>query len=79
MKTNYIFLKIKNFDNPIITETSSYLDECFEDCPKNYYHKFKFECISDIKHKKITKTEIIKVTISGKNMDLYEIKKIESW
>ena len=55
------------------------IDSCFKDCHKNYFHKFKYERIYDIKHTKITKNDIFNMTIRGKSMNFYDLnKKIKS-
>ena len=51
----------------------SVLDSCFKDCHSKFFHKFKFECIYNIKFKNITNNEKIDFTVSGKNMDLYDL------
>ena len=58
-------------DKPLITETDSIIDSCFKDCHNNYFRKFIDECIYEIKLTKITNIEIINLTISGNNMNLY--------
>ena len=66
------------FDNPFITELDSVIDKCFRDYHNNYFHNFNYECIYDFKLTNITNNEIFILTISGKSMNLYELKKINS-
>ena len=66
------------FDNPLITKIDSILDSCYRDCHNKNFHKFKYDCIYDIKLKNITKNEIVNLTISGKSIGLYDLKKINS-
>ena len=53
----------------------SVLDCCFKDCHNNFFHKFKYEYICDIKFKNIANNELINFTVSGGIMDLYELNK----
>ena len=74
-KNQLTIVKEYKFDNPIVTEIDSLLHKCFRDCHNNYFHKFKFECIFDIKLINATNREIIYLTISGISMDLYDLIK----
>ena len=71
MKTNLV--TEYNFDNPLCSEMDSVLDSRFKDCHDEYLHKFKYERIYDIKFKNIANNEITNFTVSGKNMDLYDL------
>ena len=74
MNENELYLvKEYNFDNPTYSEVDFILDSCFKDCHNNYFHKFKYECIYDIKFKNIANNKIVNFTLSGKNMDLYDL------
>ena len=78
MKENEFYLvKECNFDNSLITEIYSILNNCFIGCHNNYFHKFKFESFYDIQLTNITNKEKIILTISSKNMNLYDLKKIQ--
>ena len=68
-------VKEYEFDNPLISEIDSIIDECFRDCHSNFFHNFKYECIYDIKHTNITNNEITNLTISRTSMNLYELNK----
>ena len=63
------------FDKPLITEIDSMKGGCYGDCHNKFFQSFKDECIYDIELTKITKNEKIKLTISGKNMNLYDLNK----
>ena len=63
------------FDYPLITKIDSVIDYCYRDCHNKYFHTFKYECIYDIKLTNITNIEIIKLTVSGKSINLYELNK----
>ena len=49
------------------------INSCLKDCYNNYFHNFKYKGIYDIKFKNIAKNETINFTVSGKNMDLYDL------
>ena len=49
------------------------LDSCFKNCHNKYFHKFKYECIYDIKFKNIANNGVINFAVNGKNMDLYDL------
>ena len=51
----------------------SVLDVCFGDCSNKSVHKCKYECINDMKFKIIANNEMINLTVSGKNMNLYDL------
>ena len=76
MNENEVYVvKQYKFDYPLFTEIDSMIDSCFEGCHNNYFRKFKYECIQDIKLTNITNNEIINLTISGKSMSLYDLNK----
>ena len=74
-KNQLTILEKNEFDNPIITEIDSILDNFFRGCHNKYYHKFKSVCIYNIKLINVTNNEINSLTISGKSMDLYDLNK----
>ena len=46
MKENDLyFIKEYNFDNLLVTELGSLIENWFRVCPNNYFHKFKYDCI----------------------------------
>ena len=74
MDENQIYIvKEHKFDNPLITETDSIIDNCYRDCHREYLHTFKYESIYDNKLAKITNNKIINLTITDKSMNLYEL------
>ena len=77
-KISSTIVKEYKFDNSLLTEIDSKIDSCFEDCHNSYFHKFKYERISDTKFTIITNNEIIVLTNTGKGMNLYDLKKIKS-
>ena len=76
MNENELYVvKEYEFDNPILKKIDSTIESCFTDCHNNYFHYYKFLCLYDIKFKNIANNEMINFTVSGKNMDLYDLKK----
>ena len=76
MNKNEIYVvKGYKFDNPLITKTDSIIDGCYRDCHNKYFHKFKYECIYDLKLTNITKKKRINLKICVKSMKLYELNK----
>ena len=74
MNENELYLaKIYKFDNPLCIEMDSVLDTCFKVCFNKNFHKFKYDCIYDNKFINIANDEMIVFTVSGKNMDLYDL------
>ena len=74
MNENELYLvKENNFDNPLCSEMDSVLDACFKDFHIKDFLKFKYGCLYDIKFKNIANNEMINFTVSGKNMDLYDL------
>ena len=63
------------FVNPLITNKDSIKGSCYRDCHNNYSPNYKNGCMYDIKLTNITNNEIIYFTISGKNMNLYDLSK----
>ena len=76
MNENKLYdVKEYKVEYPLITKIDSLIDSCYRDCQNKYFRNFKYECIHDITLTNITNNEIINLTISGKNMDLYELIK----
>ena len=61
------------FDNPVCNELNSILDICYRKCHDDSFHKYKNQCIFDIKEKNIANNETISLTINGKKTDLYDL------
>ena len=70
-----IIVKEYEFDNPLIQNIDSIIDDCYRDYHNKYFHTFKYVCIYDIKLTKITNNEIINITISDNNTDMFELNK----
>ena len=76
MNENGLYIvKEYKIDNPIITKTDSIVDCCYRSCHNKYYHTFAHFCEYDLNFKIITNNEIITLTMCGKNMALYGLKK----
>ena len=76
MNENELYVvKEYKFDNSLITKIDSIIDGCYRDCHSKYFHTFKYVCIYDIKLSKITNNEIINLSISDENMNLFELNK----
>ena len=69
------FEKNNNFDNRLITKLDSIRDSRYNLCFNLYFHKFKYECVYDIKLTNNTNNELIHLTISDKSMNLYDVNK----
>ena len=52
-------VKEYNFNNPLITDADSIIENCFNDCRDNYFLEIKYDCIFDFRFKNITNNEII--------------------
>ena len=61
------------FTTPHIQKIDSIYDNCIRDFHLNYFHTFDDVCASDNNLTNDGKNEIINLTISDKNMILYEL------
>ena len=60
MNENEVYVvKEYKFENPLITGIDSIIDSCFKNCHNNYFYKFKYECIVNIKLTNITDNEYL--------------------
>ena len=76
MNENELYVvKEYKFDNLLINELDSIIDNCYRDCHNKYFHNFKYECVYDIQLTNITNHQIIILTITGKSMNLFEFNK----
>ena len=66
------------FDKPLLHKIDSIFDNGISDCHPKYFHTFDHICVYDIKLPNVGNNELFNLTISGKSMNLYEIKKINS-
>ena len=62
-------------DQPLIQKIDSLIDNCIRDCHEKNFHTFGHICVYDIKLTNIGNNEIIILTISDKNMSLYQLNK----
>ena len=73
-KTNEkVIVKNYEFDEPLIHKIDSIIDNCIRDCHDKYFHTIDDKCVYDIKLTNIGNNEIFILTISYKNMSLYEM------
>ena len=68
-------VKEYEFDNPLIQNIDFIIDKCYRDCHLKYFHTFEYECVYDLNFTNVTNNEIVTLTISGKNLGLYELNK----
>ena len=68
-------VKEYEYYNPISQTIDSIINKCYRDCHNKYYHTFEYECVYDLNFKNITNNEIVNVTISDKNLGMYELNK----
>ena len=66
-------VKEYKFDNPLIKKIDSIINSCYRDCHNKYFHTIKYDCLYDIKLTNITNIEIIRMTISDKDVNLYDL------
>ena len=69
-------VKEYQFDKPLIQKIDCLNDDCIRDCYNKYFHTFDHKCVYENFLTNITKNEIIIITISGKSMNLYELKNL---
>ena len=70
-----VIVKEYEFDKPLIQKIDSLKDNCNKDCHNKYFHTFGPICIYDNNFTNIANNETVNLTISDKNMSLYELKK----
>ena len=74
-KNQLTIVKEYKFDNPLIHKIDSIIENCYRDRHNKYFHSIEYDCTYDIKLTNTTNNEIIHITISDKNMGLYELNK----
>ena len=68
-------VKEYDFFNPLIKKIDSTIDNSIRDCYKNYFHKFKYRLVYDIKFTNIINNESVNFTISDRIMGFDELNK----
>ena len=63
------------FDNPLIQNIDSLIDNSIRDCHNKYFHTFDHICEYDLNFTNITNNESVNFTISDKSMGMYELNK----
>ena len=62
-------------DNLLIADTDFITNSCFKNFHTIHFHNFKHECIYEIKLTNVTDNELNSLTISGKSMNFFDLKK----
>ena len=70
-----VIVKEYEFDKPLIQKVDSIIDECIRDCDDKYFHTFDHICEYKINFTNFSNNEMINLTISDKNMSVYELNK----
>ena len=68
-------VKEYKFDNPLIQNIVCIIDKCYKDCHYKYFHTIEYECVYNLNFTNNTNNEIVTLTISGKNLGLYDLNK----
>ena len=75
-KTNEnVIVREYEFDNPLIQEIDSIIDNSIRDCHNKYFHTFDHICEYDSIFTSIGNKETVNFTISDKSMASYELNK----
>ena len=76
MNENQLHLaKEYKFDNPLIQNIDSLIDDSIRDFHNKYFHTFDHICEYNLSFTDITNNEIVNFTISDKNMGVFELNK----
>ena len=76
MNENQLHLvKEYKFDNPLIQNIDSMIDNSIRDCHNKYFHTFDHICEYNLSFTNITNNEIVNFTISDKSLNLYDLNK----
>ena len=67
------FVKDFEFNKPLLHKIDSIIDNCIRDCNDNSFQTFAHICEYDINLTNISSDEIVYLTISEKNMVLYDL------
>ena len=68
-------VKEYEFENPLIQNIDSIIDNSTRDCHNKYFHTFDHICEYDLNFTNITNNETVNFTISDKCMGMYELIK----
>ena len=74
MKENVI-VKEYEYIKPLIEKIDPIIDICIRDCHNKNFHTFYHICVYNINFTNNANDEIVNLTISDKNMSLYELNK----
>ena len=70
-----VIVKEYKINKPLIQTIVSVIGACIRDCHHNYFHTFDHICEYGIRLTNITNNELVKLTISNKSMNFYEVIK----
>ena len=62
-------VKDYKFDNPLLTDADSIIENCFNACSDNYFHEFKYQCLFDFSFKTITNNELFNLIVIDEELD----------
>ena len=68
-------VKEYEFDNPLIQNIDSLIDNSIRDCHNKYFYTFDHICEYDIQLTNTTNNESVNLTISEKSMGMYELNR----
>ena len=74
-KNKLTIVKEYEFKNPLIQNIDSINNKGYRDCYNNYYITFEYECVYDLNFTNINDNETVNVTLSDKNLGMYELNK----
>ena len=70
-----VIVKEYEYFKPFIRKIDSLIDICIRDCHNKYFHTFDHICVYDINFTNIADNETVNLTVSDKNLSLYELNK----
>ena len=68
-------VKENEFNNPLIQEIDSLIDNSIRDCHNKYFHTFDHICEHDLYFTKSGNNETVNFTLSDKCMGMYELNR----
>ena len=74
-KNQITVVKECEFDNPLIQNIDSIIDNSIRDCHNKYFHTFDHICEYDLNFTNTTYNETVNFTISDKCLCLYELNR----
>ena len=68
-------VKEYEFIKPLFHKIDSIIGNCIRDCNNNYFQTLDHKCAYDLQLTRIGNNETVKITISDKSTELYELNK----